>query len=359
MGISYGGISQLFTAATNPPSLAAISPLSVLDATQTTLYPGGILNTGFAVAWAKERISTRRCPPAPDGRAALGVQADPGGRHDVRGQPGAPRRGGGPDGEDRRQRPLHPGGRRPARPVTFVHKINVPTFMACQWQDEQTGGHCPSSSASSPARTRSGSPSPTARTSTRSIRRRSTAGTTSSSCSSPGEAPIANSALIRAAAPVIYQEAMGITGVTLPPDPIQLQPDVRRRRSPRSSSCRRSACCSTTAPAASQPGHPVPGLRAARGRASRSPAPPAASWYLGAGGALADAPPAAAGATRSPGTPATGRSPTSPATPRPARAASGPRRRRTSGRRTRRAPPSPTSPRRSTANTTVVGGGAV
>ena len=28
-------------------------------------------------------------------------------------------------------------------PSTFVHKINVPVFMACQWQDEQTGGHCP------------------------------------------------------------------------------------------------------------------------------------------------------------------------------------------------------------------------
>src|SRR5215210_3854793 len=56
MGISYGGISQLFTAQTRPPSLAAISPLSVIDATQTTLYPGGVLNTGFAVNWAKERI---------------------------------------------------------------------------------------------------------------------------------------------------------------------------------------------------------------------------------------------------------------------------------------------------------------
>src|SRR5262245_28943302 len=56
MGISYGGISQLFTAQNQPPSLAAISPLSVIDSTQTTLYPGGILNTGFAVAWAQERI---------------------------------------------------------------------------------------------------------------------------------------------------------------------------------------------------------------------------------------------------------------------------------------------------------------
>ena len=55
LGISYGGISQLFTAQDQPPSLAAIAPLSVLDQTQTTLYPGGILNTGFAVPWAEER----------------------------------------------------------------------------------------------------------------------------------------------------------------------------------------------------------------------------------------------------------------------------------------------------------------
>ena len=31
----------------------------------------------------------------------------------------------------------------PLAPVTFVHKIRVPTFLACQWTDEQTGGHCP------------------------------------------------------------------------------------------------------------------------------------------------------------------------------------------------------------------------
>src|SRR5437764_582593 len=31
----------------------------------------------------------------------------------------------------------------PLDPVTFVHKIDVPVFMACQWEDEQTGGHCP------------------------------------------------------------------------------------------------------------------------------------------------------------------------------------------------------------------------
>ena len=52
MGISYGGISQLFLAATDPPHLAAIAPLSVIDDSSTTLYPGGILNTGFTLPWA-------------------------------------------------------------------------------------------------------------------------------------------------------------------------------------------------------------------------------------------------------------------------------------------------------------------
>src|SRR4051812_15231416 len=55
-GISYGGISQLFVGATRPPHLAAITPLSVIDNTATTLYPGGFLNTGFAVQWAEDRV---------------------------------------------------------------------------------------------------------------------------------------------------------------------------------------------------------------------------------------------------------------------------------------------------------------
>src|SRR5579875_1651368 len=66
MGISYGAISQLFTAQTDPPALEAISPLSTIDATATTLYPGGILNTGFAVAWALQR--QQEAQPAGQGR---------------------------------------------------------------------------------------------------------------------------------------------------------------------------------------------------------------------------------------------------------------------------------------------------
>ena len=144
MGISYGGISQLFTAQTNPPSLAAITPLSVIDATQTTLYPGGILNTGFAVEWAKDRIEDAR----------------PAGPENDQGQRWAYERIQAGDETCKENQALHgqaaplmrkirandtyrPRVADPLSPVTFVDKIRAPVFLACQWQDEQTGGHCP------------------------------------------------------------------------------------------------------------------------------------------------------------------------------------------------------------------------
>ncbi len=61
VGISYPGISQLFVAQTQPPNLIAITPLWVIDDTfGGTLYPGGILNTGFAVEWAQDRADQSR-----------------------------------------------------------------------------------------------------------------------------------------------------------------------------------------------------------------------------------------------------------------------------------------------------------
>jgi predicted acyl esterase len=142
MGISYGGISQLFVAATRPPSLAAITPLSVIDNTQTTLYPGGILNTGFALSWAKDRVH--------DAKAAS----------ETGGQPWALKRIQEGDATCKANQELHPEAvdllaetaannyynpkvADPLSPITFVHKITAPTFLACQFTDEQTGGHCP------------------------------------------------------------------------------------------------------------------------------------------------------------------------------------------------------------------------
>ena len=78
VGVSYGGISQLFVAATAPPSLSGITPLSVIDNTATTLYPGGILNTGFALSWPKTASTTRgprRPPVASDGRWTASIRA--------------------------------------------------------------------------------------------------------------------------------------------------------------------------------------------------------------------------------------------------------------------------------------------
>src|SRR5690606_6481448 len=55
MGISYSGISQLYVAATNPPSLAAITPLSVIEDPWEQQWPGGVYNGGFTREWLASR----------------------------------------------------------------------------------------------------------------------------------------------------------------------------------------------------------------------------------------------------------------------------------------------------------------
>ena len=225
MGISYGGISQLFTAAEQPPSLAAISPLSVIDQTQTTLYPGGVLNTGFAVNWAKERIHDA-LPAGPDAGQAYAYERIQGGDETCAANQAL-------HGEavnllDKIERNDHykPKVADPLAPTTFVDKIDVPVFMACQWTDEQTGGHCPTLAKRM--------------TGTDKKWFTYTNGTHIDSLDPETlnrwydflkiyvakQAPNSNAATIQAGAPVIYQEAMGISGVTLPPDPIQAEPTL-------------------------------------------------------------------------------------------------------------------------------------
>jgi uncharacterized protein len=293
MGISYGGISQLFTAQNNPPSLAAIAPFSVIDSTQTTLYPGGILNTGFAVAWAQERIH--------DAQAASPTT----------GQPWAYKRIQEGDQTCKSNQDLHPEAvdlmakirendhyvpevADPLSPETFVNKIKVPTFMACQWTDEQTGGHCPTLAKRFTGTTRKWF------TFTNGTHVDSLAPETFNRWYDflqlyvARRAPIANAAVIRAAAPVIYQEAMGITGVTLPPDPIQLQPTYATALAAFEAQPSIRVLFDNGA-GGLQPGHPVPGFE----RSWPSfpiPGTTARSWYLASSGALADAPPAQSGA---------------------------------------------------------------
>jgi predicted acyl esterase len=133
-GLSYPGISQLFVAQSQPPGLAAITPLSVIGNTATTLRPGGILNDGFAISWA----------------SAVVDKADP------YGQGWEKKRVEGGDTVCEENQLLHsqkvdiitkarntPYFDREIYgyldPSSFVDKINVPVFMSGSWQDEQTG----------------------------------------------------------------------------------------------------------------------------------------------------------------------------------------------------------------------------
>lgn len=139
VGVSYPGISQLFTAQTQPPHLAAIAPLSVIsDIGRGILYPGGILNNGFAVEWALERQRDAQ----PFGQPWSAKRRDQGDTVCIENQRF---RGQNPDllRKIRENNVYIPEVADPLSPVTFVHKINVPVFLAGAWQDEQTGGYFP------------------------------------------------------------------------------------------------------------------------------------------------------------------------------------------------------------------------
>ena len=115
----------------------------------------------------------------------------------------------------------------PLDPVTFVNKIHVPVFMACQWEDEQTGGHCPTLAEHMTGTDRKWF------TFTNGAHIDSLDPATFDRWFDflelyvAGQAPIVNQAAVRAASPVIYQSAMGLPSndpITLPPDPIQTEP---------------------------------------------------------------------------------------------------------------------------------------
>ncbi|MEA2210370.1 MAG: uncharacterized protein QOF83_318, partial [Solirubrobacteraceae bacterium] len=293
MGISYGGISQLFTAQTDPPDLAAISPLSVIDNTQTTLYPGGILNTGFAVAWAKERIHDA-LPASARGGQPWAYQRIQQGDQTCRANQALHGEAVNLLSKIRANSHYRPAVADPLAPITFVHKIKAPVFMACQFTDEQTGGHCPTLAEHFTGTQRKWF------TFTNGAHIDSLDPETFNRWYDflelyvAHQAPIVNSPVIRAAAPVLYQSAMGINGVTLPADPIQEQPtyDGARAAFEQLPSVR---VLFDNGAGGRSPGEPYPGFVQSF---SRFPVPgtKARSWYLSAKGALAARAPKRAGA---------------------------------------------------------------
>jgi uncharacterized protein len=141
-GISFSGITQLFTAGTRPPHLAAITPMSVNDDLYTaTAFPGGIENSGFAAAWAQERQDDAK--PAPGGGqpwARALVKA--GDKHCIANQ--RLRLQTQNAAKQIKLNPFRtPALFEPRSPGAWMKRITVPTFLIGQFQDEQTGGHFP------------------------------------------------------------------------------------------------------------------------------------------------------------------------------------------------------------------------
>lgn len=133
VGLSYPGITQLFVASTAPPSLGAITPLSVIADPWEMQWPGGIYNAGFTRQWVSQR----------DAEAAAGgaswvvnriAEGDATCEHNVRLSAqntdfelffrSLARRPADADARDLNK---------------LVEKIDAPVFLAGAFQDEQTG----------------------------------------------------------------------------------------------------------------------------------------------------------------------------------------------------------------------------
>jgi hypothetical protein len=294
MGISYGGISQLFTAQLDPPDLEAISPLSVIDATASTLYPGGDLNTGFAVAWAQQRQQEAQ-PAGPNSGQPYAYQQIQKGDQTCKQNQVLHGEAANLMAKVRANSHYAPSVADQLDPVTFVHKITVPTFMACQWEDEQTGGHCPDLVQHL--------------TGTKLKWFTFTNGAHIDSLDPytydrwydflqlfvAHKAPIDNLAATKVGAPVIYEQAMGVNNpVTLPPDPIQQIPTYSGALAAFEALPEVRVLFDNGAgqypPGSQFPGDPYPAFEQSF---SSLPAPgtTARYWYLAPGGALAAHPP--------------------------------------------------------------------
>ena len=136
VGLSYPGISQLFVAPEQPPSLAAIAPMSVYDDTaRGILAPGGMYNEGFAFEWVTQVLNGA----SPYGQGWEQGLVDAGDTQCA---------------ENQLLRGFNVNAVEKARQYTFYEpeigdtynlsllapRIQVPIFTTGQWQDEQTGG---------------------------------------------------------------------------------------------------------------------------------------------------------------------------------------------------------------------------
>jgi hypothetical protein len=152
-GISFSGITQLFTAGTQPPNLAAVAPLSVTDDIYAgTGFPGGIFNNGFAYSWITERADDAK--PAPEGgqpwARAMTTTGDPKvtdtalreeqKQHCIANQ--RMRLQTRDYNKIIEENPYRTPSLFDSRsPGAWLKNVDVPVFLVGAFQDEQTGGH--------------------------------------------------------------------------------------------------------------------------------------------------------------------------------------------------------------------------
>ncbi len=133
VGLSYSGIAQLYVGRTNPPSLSAITPLSVIGDAWQQLWPGGIFNDGFTRQWLEERDRQQ----SSGGQNWTVEQIDAGDticeeHQDLRGQ--------NVDFQSFFQLlEFYPDDARDRSLPRLIEEIDVPVYLTGAWQDEQTG----------------------------------------------------------------------------------------------------------------------------------------------------------------------------------------------------------------------------
>jgi uncharacterized protein len=133
VGLSYSGITQLYTAATRPPSLAAVTPLSVIEDPWSQQWPGGLYNQGFTRSWLSERDAQN----APGGDGWVEARVEGG---DEQCAANLELRGQSPDFEAfGRSLEFRPPDADDRRLGWLVSDIEVPVYLTGAWQDEQTG----------------------------------------------------------------------------------------------------------------------------------------------------------------------------------------------------------------------------
>ena len=133
VGLSYSGISQLFTAATNPPHLAGVTAQSVIADPWLQAWPGGIFNSGFTQQWIRQRNAAA----APGGSSWVTRRIEAG---DAVCAAHQPLRNQTIDFEDLVHSLSSYNASSAARDLRrLVGDVEAPVFLTGAFQDEQTG----------------------------------------------------------------------------------------------------------------------------------------------------------------------------------------------------------------------------